>query len=119
MTGAAGGLSGGLWAGLGAELRPGAPHVLDVVRFDERLRAASGCVAGEGRIDEQSVMGKIVGEIGQRALAAGVPLYAVVGRNAIDGAAAGRIALREIIEASTLSEIEAAGARLAGVLADG
>jgi glycerate kinase len=117
MTGAAGGLSGGLWAGLGAELLPGAPHVLDVVRFDERLREASGCVAGEGRIDEQSVMGKIVGEIGERALAAGVPLYAVVGRNAIDGAAAGRIALREIIEAPTLPEIEAAGARLAAELA--
>ena len=117
MTGAAGGLSGGLWAGLGAELLPGAPHVLDVVRFDERLREASACVAGEGRIDEQSVMGKIVGEIGERALAAGVPLYAVVGRNAIDGAAAGRIALREIIEATTLAEIEAAGARLAGELA--
>ncbi|HEY7077796.1 MAG TPA: glycerate kinase, partial [Solirubrobacteraceae bacterium] len=39
MTGAAGGLSGGLWAGLGAELVPGAPRVLDVVGFDRRLAA--------------------------------------------------------------------------------
>src|SRR3954447_1355306 len=68
MTGAAGGLSGGLWAGLGADLEPGAPYVLDAVRFDERLRGAVGVIAGEGRIDEQSVMGKIVGEIGERAL---------------------------------------------------
>ena len=74
MTGAAGGLSGGLWAALDAALEPGAPYVLDAVRFDARLRGAHGVIAGEGRIDEQSVMGKIVGEIGDRALRAGVAL---------------------------------------------
>jgi glycerate 2-kinase len=107
MTGAAGGLSGGLWAGLGAALEPGAPYVLDAVRFDERLRGAAGVIAGEGRIDEQSVMGKIVGEIGERALAAGVPLHAIVGRNSVPEDAAERIALRSVREATTLSEIQA------------
>jgi glycerate kinase len=107
MTGAAGGLSGGLWAGLGAALEPGAPYVLDAVRFDERLRGAAGVIAGEGRIDEQSVMGKIVGEIGDRALAAGVPLHAIVGRNSVPPEAAERIALRSVREATTLAEIEA------------
>src|SRR5207247_5299434 len=63
MTGAAGGLSGGLWAALGARLEPGAPYVLDTIGFDARLRAARAVVAGEGRIDRQSAMGKIVGEI--------------------------------------------------------
>jgi glycerate 2-kinase len=107
MTGAAGGLSGGLWAGLGAALEPGAPYVLDAVRFDERLRGAAGVIVGEGRIDEQSVMGKIVGEIGDRALAAAVPLFAIVGRNSVPPEAAERIALRSVREATTLAEIEA------------
>src|ERR671932_88213 len=107
MTGAAGGLSGGLWAGLGAALEPGAPYVLDAVRFDERLRGAAGVIVGEGRIDEQSVMGKIVGEIGDRALAAGVPLFAIVGRNSVPPEAAERIALRAVHEATTLEQIEA------------
>src|SRR4051794_41560139 len=40
MTGAAGGLSGGLWAAFGAKLEPGAPFVLDAVRYDDRARAA-------------------------------------------------------------------------------
>jgi glycerate 2-kinase len=53
MTGAAGGLSGGLWAGLGAELVPGAPYVLDTVGFDQRLRQAAAVIVGEGRMDEQ------------------------------------------------------------------
>jgi glycerate 2-kinase len=112
MTGAAGGLSGGLWAGLGAALEPGAPYVLDAVRFDERLRGAAGVIAGEGRIDEQSVMGKIVGEIGERALAAGVPLHAIVGRNSVPEDAAERIALRSVREATTLSEIQATAEQL-------
>ena len=119
MTGAAGGLSGGLWAGLGAALEPGAPYVLDAVRFDERLRGAAGVIAGEGRIDEQSVMGKIVGEIGDRALAAEVPLYAIVGRNSVPEEAAERIALRSVREATTLAAIEATAAEVGRDIAGG
>ncbi|MEY2514306.1 MAG: glycerate 2-kinase, partial [bacterium] len=66
-TGAAGGLSGGLWAAFDAELRAGACAVLDAVGVDERLRAAQLAVAGEGCIDSQSFGGKIVGELVRRA----------------------------------------------------
>ena len=48
MTGAAGGLSGGLWAALGAELVPGAAYVLDAIGFDARMRASAFVVTGEG-----------------------------------------------------------------------
>ena len=49
MTGAAGGLSGGLWAGIGAQLVPGAPYVLDALGFDAPMRASAFVVTGEGR----------------------------------------------------------------------
>jgi glycerate kinase len=111
MTGAAGGLSGGLWAGLGADLVPGAPRVLDVVGFDRRLAAADAVVAGEGRLDAQSAMGKIVGEIAARARAAGVPAHAVVGQS---DAEAGELGLASVTEATTLDAIEAAGEAVAG-----
>jgi glycerate kinase len=119
LTGAAGGLSGGLWARYDAALEPGAPYVLDAVRFDERLRGCAAVIAGEGRIDEQSVMGKIVGEIGERALAASVPLFAIVGRDSVPPEAAGRIALRGVHEATTLAEIEATAERLGAEIAAG
>jgi glycerate kinase len=109
MTGAAGGLSGGLWAGLGAELQAGAPYVLDALGFDERVRRADAVVVGEGRIDAQSAMGKIVGEIAARARAAGVPVHALVGRNELTA----DIGLASVTEATTLAELEAAGERLA------
>jgi glycerate kinase len=113
MTGAAGGLSGGLWGGLGAELQPGAPYVLDALGFDARLREADAVVVGEGRIDDQSAMGKIVGEISARARAAGVPVHALVGRNELTT----DIGLASVTEATTLAELEAAGERLACGLA--
>jgi hypothetical protein len=112
MTGAAGGLSGGLWAGLGAELVPGAPRVLDVVGFDRRLAAADAVVAGEGRLDAQSLMGKIVGEIAARARAAGVPAHAVVGQAAVSDDEARELGLASVTEATTLDEIEAAAEAL-------
>ena len=51
MTGAAGGLSGGLWAEFGAELVAGSAFVLDAVGFDRRMRAARAVLTGEGRLD--------------------------------------------------------------------
>ena len=113
MTGAAGGLSGGLWAGLGARLEPGAPYVLDAVGFDDRLRAARCVVVGEGRIDDQSAMGKIVGEICARARAASVPVHAVAGRNELSATAARELGLASVTEATDLAAMQAAGERIA------
>jgi len=112
MTGAAGGLSGGLWAAFGAVLEPGAPFVLDALGFDERMRAAHAVISGEGKLDEQTLEGKVVGEIGTRCRQAGVPLYAIVGRRELDSFGARRIDLQEVREATTLGAIEAAAREL-------
>jgi len=119
MTGAAGGLSGGLWAAHDAVLEPGAPWVLDALGFDERMRAARAVVTGEGRLDEQTLEGKLVGEIGTRTRQAGVPLHAIVGSDALDAFGKRMIDLQLVQVASTLEEIEAAGERLGAALADG
>jgi len=86
MGGCAGGLSGGLWAH-GAELRPGAAFVLGAVGFDARLAAADAVIAGEGRLDSQSLGGKIVGEIARRCAEAGKPLHLIVGEDSLGGKA--------------------------------
>ena len=117
-TGAAGGLSGGLWAAFGAELRPGAPAVLDALGFDERLRAAKLVVAGEGCFDEGSLRGKIVGELARRARAAGVAIHVVAGSSRLSEADRERAGIAFVWQASTLAEIEAAGLALAAVAQD-
>jgi glycerate kinase len=119
MTGAAGGLSGGLWAQYGAALEPGAPFVLDALDFDERMRASRAVVTGEGKLDEQTLQGTLVGEIGTRTRQAGVPLHAIVGTDALDGFGKRMIDLQMVQEATNLEELEAAGERLGAALASG
>src|SRR4051794_2379438 len=119
MTGCAGGLSGGLWAAHGAVLEPGAQFVLDALDFDERMRASRAVVTGEGKLDQQTLEGKLVGEIGTRARQAGVPLHAIVGRDELDAFGKRMIDLQVVREATTLEEIEAAGEELGAALAEG
>jgi glycerate 2-kinase len=119
MTGCAGGLSGGLWAAHGARLEPGAPWVLDALDFDSRMRAARAVVTGEGKLDEQTLEGKLVGEIGTRARQAGVPLHAIVGTDALDPFGKRIIDLQRVIEATDIAELEAAGEALGTELATG
>jgi glycerate kinase len=116
MTGAAGGLSGGLWAAFGAELVPGAAFVLDALSFDARMRAARAVVTGEGCLDGQSLAGKAVSEVATRARQAGVPCHAIVGVRALDAFGARILDLQAVLEASTVAEIEAAGRELAALL---
>jgi glycerate kinase len=112
MTGAAGGLAGGLWAQWQAELVPGAPFVLDALGFDTRLREDRAVVTGEGRIDEQTLQGKLVGEVATRARQRGVPCHAIVGRSELDRFGRRLLDVDTVTEAATLDEIEAAASAL-------
>lgn len=112
--GCAGGLSGGLWAAFDAELRSGAEFVLDLLGFEQRLAACAAVITGEGRVDGQSLGGKIVGEVARRARGAGRPLHLVVGCEDLDPASAAELGAASIEVATTLAEIELAGCRVAG-----
>ena len=78
-AGAAGGFGAGCVAFFGAELRSGIETVLDTVRFDTLLDGADLVITGEGRIDGQSLRGKVVVGVAARAKAKGVPVVAIVG----------------------------------------
>ena len=116
MTGAAGGLSGGLWAAFGAELVSGAAFVLDAVGFDARMRAARAVITGEGKLDEQSLVGKVISEVATRSRQAGVPCHAIVGTRELDAMGARVLDLERVLEATTLDELRAAGRQLARLL---
>ncbi len=75
--GAAGGL-GAAFASLGAELRPGAPMILDLLRFDAAPYAV--VVTGEGTVDATTSRGKAPGEVARRCRAAGVRCIVFGGR---------------------------------------
>ena len=113
MSGAAGGLAGGLWAHFGAKLVPGAPYVLDALGFDNAMRAALFVVTGEGRLDRQSLAGKAAGEVATRCRQSGVACRAVVGSVELDAFEERILDLERVEIATTLAELEAAGGRMA------
>lgn len=117
MTGAAGGLAGGLWAAFDAQLVGGADYVLDRVGFDRLLPGARAVITGEGRLDLQTASGKVVTGVIGRARAAGVPVHAVVGVNALAEPDWRALGLSSVREAGTLVELAAAGRELAAILA--
>ena len=78
-AGAAGGFGGGCVALLGGRLQSGIETVLDTVDFDGQIKDCGLVITGEGRLDSQSLGGKVVSGVARRCRGAGVPVVAVVG----------------------------------------
>src|SRR5918998_423739 len=104
---------------IAAAAEGGAKVILDALDFDDRMRASRAVVTGEGKLDEQTLEGKLVGEIGTRARQAGVPLHAIVGTDRLDPFGKRIIDLQLVQEATDLDAMEAARERLGRALAEG
>lgn len=116
FSGAAGGLAGGLWAQLAAELEPGAAFVCDLLRVDERAARANLVIGGEGSLDSSTLEGKALSELAKRCERAGTPLHAVVGRDGSDPRVRELLALQSVTEAGTTGALEAAAFSLASAV---
>ena len=83
-SGAAGGLGFGLRAFAGAKLKSGFElfsHYADLVA---QVKGAQVVLTGEGRVDEQTFMGKGVGKLGEMCRDASVPCIAIAGEISIE-----------------------------------
>lgn len=78
-AGAAGGFAGGLWALVNAEIRRGVDVILEAVEFDRRAEGSNLIITGEGRVDTQTLMGKVPSGVLERGVRMGVPVVAVGG----------------------------------------
>ena len=108
-AGAGGGI-GGMLMELGARAIPGAELVADEAGLDGALAGAQLCVTAEGRIDSQTLRGKVVSAVAGRCQTAGVRCVAVGG--IVDADAA--LMLREVgVATLEQGDLEAAGAELA------
>lgn len=83
-AGAAGGLGGALKAFLNADLQKGADMVLDAVSFDQAMEDADLIITGEGRIDSQTLTGKLPYAVALRASYGNIPVIAVCGRTEVE-----------------------------------
>ena len=78
-AGAAGGLGAGLIAFCNVQIYPGVEKILDLIGIDHYLSNADLVITGEGRIDHQSIYGKVPIGVAKRASKKNVPVIAIVG----------------------------------------
>lgn len=78
-VGAAGGVGFALLGFLDAELLSGVEFVMDMLEIDKLIEWADLVVTGEGKIDEQSVFGKVIAGIRSRSTKYNKPVIALGG----------------------------------------
>ncbi len=130
-AGAGGGFGAGLMAFADARIERGIDTVLDAVKFDDAIADADLVITGEGRIDHQSVHGKVPVGVAQRAKKQNKMVAAVVGSvgkdyekayqyglDAIESAVAYPITLEEAMEEAG-DLVEDAAERLIRAIAAG
>jgi len=78
-AGAAGGLGAGLIAFLDAKIQPGVNLVLDQMEFDSVLHNCNLVITGEGKLDQQTVHGKVPVGVARRAREKKIPVLALTG----------------------------------------
>jgi glycerate kinase len=85
-AGAAGGIGAGLLA-LGGRCESGAEIIAEHTQLDDELETADMIVTGEGRFDEQSLHGKVVGFLAAAARPLGIPVIVLAGQVGLDNSA--------------------------------
>jgi glycerate kinase len=83
-AGAAGGLGAGLMAFLGAQMQSGVEVIMDAIDFDRRLKGVDLVLTGEGRIDGQTLYGKVVSGVAGRAKSENIRVIAIAGEVTAD-----------------------------------
>ncbi len=83
-AGASGGLAFGALILPRASAAPGADLILDLIGFDQLLDSAAVVVVGEGRLDRQTLLGKVAAVVVRRARHLGIPVIAVAGEVVLD-----------------------------------
>lgn len=84
-AGAAGGMGAGAVAFVNAELKKGIDILLDAADFDKKAANADLIITGEGRLDSQSINGKVVSGVAKRAASLNKKVIAICGSKG-DGA---------------------------------
>ena len=119
-SGAAGGLGFAFRSFLQGELKSGVSLILEETKLSEKMQGADLVITGEGRLDEQSAMGKAPIGVAKLAKAQGIPVLAFAGAVTVGAKACNQAGidayfpiLREIITLEDAMKKETAKQNLA------
>lgn len=96
-AGAAGGVGAACLAALGARRASGAAYILRAIGLDDAVSHADLVLTGEGRLDEQSLLGKGTGAVARVAARHAVPVVAVCGQVSLGAGSLERLGLASAV----------------------
>jgi glycerate kinase len=105
-AGGGGGFGGGAVAFFRAVLRPGVDVIFEHTHFEEQLRRADIVITGEGKIDHQTLSGKVVAGVARLAKGYGKSLIGVAGVNELSS-----LELEDLNLRALFSIVDTAGTR--------
>ncbi len=96
-SGAAGGIAAGLMAFFDVMIIKGTELVINASQIENSISGVDLVITGEGKIDDQTSEGKVVGHIAALATKYQIPCVAICGISSIDENESGKIGLKKII----------------------
>ncbi len=96
-TGAAGGLGGGAVAFLNAKIQSGTQTLIQITGLEEKIKASDLVITGEGKVDTQSIQGKLIDGICSIAKKYQVPVWIICGMSEISEADLIKLGVEKVI----------------------
>lgn len=97
-AGAAGGIGFGLMHIADAELISGIEIILDYFNIEQQLTDCDLVITGEGKMDQQTLQGKVVAGVAKRAVARQIPVWAICGLCELSDAEINSLGLARVAE---------------------
>ena len=97
-SGCGGGLGWGLSLFLDSKILSGSKVICDLFNLKEEIAKADFVITGEGKLDSQSLDGKLIGELSYLALEANKPLFVIVGKNELDDEQIKKLGITQVFD---------------------
>ena len=96
-SGAAGGIGASLCALFGAKLQSGFTTISKLTGLEKQIQAADWVISGEGKLDSQSLQGKVIDGVAQLCSKYSKPLTLFVGKNDLSEQDIGKLGVRQVL----------------------
>ncbi len=115
-TGAAGGIAAALLPFFDVEMKKGIEMIMDASKIKQQMADTNLLITGEGKIDEQSSEGKVIGAISALAKQYNIPCIALCGELQLDEKAVTDLGLKKAIAISDNTVSKEDAIKKAGIL---
>lgn len=103
-AGASGGTGAGMVAFLRSDIQMGIDFVIKELNLEEEIKTSSLVITGEGKVDSQSLNGKVISGIGKCAKKYNVPVIILTGKADIDNTLLYDLGITSIFQMNRFSE---------------